>query len=184
MTRFDVYELPDEHFALKETVRRMCEKKIAPHAAAVDRDARFPYEAHEALVAGEFHASHVTAEYGGVGADALATALIIEEVARADVSASLIPAVNKLGSLPVQLAGSEEMKKTYLGKLAAGQGDFSYCLTEPDAGSDAANQQTTAVRGDGGWILNGTKRWITNAGHSEFYTVLARTDQSARSKGI
>jgi len=100
------------------------------------------------------------------------------------MSASLIPAVNKLGSLPVQIAGSEELKTKYLGALARGEGGFSYCLSEPEAGSDAANQKTTAVRDGDGWVLNGTKRWITNAGVSEYYTVLAMTDPAKRSRGI
>ena len=116
--------------------------------------------------------------------DALATVLVIEEVARACVSSSLIPAVNKLGSLPVQLAGSEELKKHYLGALARGEGGFSYCLSEPEAGSDAASMKTKAVREGDGWVLNGTKRWITNAGESEFYTVLAVTDPDKRTRGI
>src|SRR5690606_1858966 len=121
---------------------------------------------------------------GGAGADALATVLIIEEVARVCVSSSLIPAVNKLGSLPVQIAGSEELKEKYLKRLAAGDGGFSYCLSEPEAGSDAAAQKTRAVRDGDDWVLNGTKRWITNAGVSEYYTVLAMTDPEKRSRGI
>jgi len=119
-----------------------------------------------------------------VGADALATVIIIEEIARADVSASLIPAVNKLGALPVQIGGSDALKQKYLSKLAAGEGGFSYCLSEPDAGSDAANQKTRAVRDGDSWVLNGVKRWITNAGVSEYYTVLAMTDPDKRSRGI
>ncbi|MGZ5410724.1 MAG: acyl-CoA dehydrogenase family protein, partial [Aeromicrobium sp.] len=97
---------------------------------------------------------------------------------------SLIPAVNKLGSLPVQISGGEEIKQKYLSRLAAGEGGFSYCLSEPDAGSDAANQKTRAVRDGDDWVLNGVKRWITNAGVSEYYTVLAVTDPEKRSKGI
>src|SRR5690606_35067039 len=95
-----------------------------------------------------------------------------------------IPAVNKLGSLPVQLGGSEELKHKYLGALARGEGGFSYCLSEPEAGSDAVNQQTRAVKDGDHWVINGTKRWISNAGVSEYYTVLAQTDPTKRSKGI
>ncbi|MFD1247709.1 acyl-CoA dehydrogenase family protein [Nocardioides ginsengisoli] len=178
-----MYALSEEHQAIREAVRAVCDAKVAPYAAEVDEQARYPREAAEALLAADFHAPHVPEEYGGAGADALATVLVIEEIARADVSASLIPAVNKLGSLPVMIGGSEDLKKKYLGRLAAGEG-FSYCLSEPDAGSDAANQKTRAVRDGDGWILNGTKRWISNAGESEFYTVLATTDPDARSKGI
>ncbi len=162
----------------------MCDAKVAPYAALVDEEARYPHEAAAALLASDFHAPHVPEEYGGAGADALATVLVIEEVARACVSSSLIPAVNKLGSLPVQLAGSEELKKHYLGALARGEGGFSYCLSEPEAGSDAASMRTKAVREGDEWVLNGTKRWITNAGESEFYTVLAVTDPDKRTRGI
>jgi len=178
-----MYALSEEHQAIREAVRALCDAKVAPFAAEVDEEARYPREAAEALQAADFHAPHVPEEYGGAGADALATVLVIEEIARADVSASLIPAVNKLGSLPLMIGGSEELKKKYLGRLAAGEG-FSYCLSEPDAGSDAANQKTRAVRDGDGWVLNGTKRWISNAGESEFYTVLATTDPDAGSKGI
>ena len=181
---YPLYALSEEHQAIREAVRALCDAKVAPYAAAVDEEARFPQEAADALLAADFHAPHVPEEYGGAGADALATVLVIEEVARADVSASLIPAVNKLGSLPVQIGGSEELKRKYLAKLAAGEGGFSYCLSEPDAGSDAANQKTRAVRDADGWRLNGVKRWITNAGVSEYYTVLAMTDPERRSKGI
>ncbi len=126
---------------------------------------------------------HVPEEYGGAGADALATVIVIEEVARVCASSSLIPAVNKLGSLPVILSGSEELKKKYMTPLAKGDGMFSYCLSEPDAGSDAAGMKTKAVRDGDSWVLNGVKRWITNAGESEYYTVMAVTDPAKRSKG-
>jgi alkylation response protein AidB-like acyl-CoA dehydrogenase len=183
-----LFALSEEHQAIREAVRSLCEAKVAPYAAEVDEQARYPEEAAAALLAADFHAPHVPEEYGGAGADALATVLVIEEVARVDVSASLIPAVNKLGSLPVQLAGSEELKKHYLGALARGEGGFSYCLSEPDAGSDAVSMRTRAVRDGDHWVLNGVKRWITNAGpgkwESDYYTVMAVTDAEKRSRGI
>ncbi|AIV36081.1 acyl-CoA dehydrogenase [Streptomyces sp. R1] len=181
---FDLYRPSEEHDMLRDAVRSLAEAKIAPHAAAVDEEARFPREALDALVANDLHAVHVPEEYGGAGADALATVIVIEEVARVCASSSLIPAVNKLGSLPVILSGSEELKKKYMGPLAKGEGMFSYCLSEPDAGSDAAGMKTKAVRDGDFWVLNGVKRWITNAGESEFYTVMAVTDPTKRSKGI
>ncbi|GAA3808329.1 acyl-CoA dehydrogenase family protein [Nocardioides panacisoli] len=184
MSDFPLYAPSEEHQAIREAVRAICDDKVAPYAADVDENARYPQEAHDALQAADFHAPHVPEEYGGAGADALATCIVIEEVARACVSSSLIPAVNKLGSLPVQIGGGEEIKKKYLTKLAAGEGGFSYCLSEPDAGSDAANQKTRAVRDGDSWVLNGVKRWITNAGVSEYYTVLAMTDPEKRSRGI
>src|SRR5215217_2421630 len=179
-----LFAMTEEHRAIREAVRSLAEEKVAPHAADVDEQARYPEEAAAALLAADFHAPHVPEEYGGAGADALATVLVIEEIARVDMSASLIPAVNKLGSLPVLLAGSEELKKHYLGALARGEGGFSYCLSEPDAGSDAVAMKTKATRDGDFWVLNGVKRWITNAGVSEFYTVLAVTDPTKRSKGI
>ena len=180
----DFFTLSEEHQAIREAARAVAEAKIAPFAAEVDEDARYPHEADAALRAVDFHAPHVPEQYGGAGADALATVLVIEEIARVCVSSSLIPAVNKLGSLPVQIGGSEELKSKYLGKLAAGEGGFSYCLSEPDAGSDAANQKTRAVRDGDEWVLNGVKRWITNAGESEYYTVFTMTDPEKRSKGV
>ena len=181
---YSMYALSEEHQAIREAVRALCDAKVAPYAADVDELARYPEEAAVALQAADFHAPHVPEQYGGAGADALATVIVIEEVARACASSSLIPAVNKLGSLPVQISGSEELKEKYLGKLARGEGGFSYCLSEPDAGSDAAGMKTKAVRDGDEWVLNGVKRWITNAGVSEYYTVLAVTDPDKRAKGI
>lgn len=178
-----MYALSEEHQAIREAVRAVADAKIAPFAAAVDEEARYPHEAAEALLASDFHAPHVPEAYGGAGADALATVLVIEEVARACVSSSLIPAVNKLGSLPVQIAGSEELKQKYLGALARGEGGFSYCLSEPDAGSDAGGMKTRAVRDGDEWVIDGVKRWITNAGESEFYTVMAVTDPEKKTRG-
>ncbi|MFE4480837.1 acyl-CoA dehydrogenase family protein, partial [Kitasatospora sp. NPDC056789] len=181
---FDLFRISEEHGMLREAVRSLAEAKIAPFAAEVDEQGRFPQEALDALRGNDLHAVHVPEEYGGAGADALATVIVIEEVARVCASSSLIPAVNKLGSLPVQLSGSEELKAKYLGALARGEGMFSYCLSEPEAGSDAAGMKTRAVRDGDFWVLNGVKRWITNAGVSEFYTVMAVTDPEKRSKGI
>ncbi|MFC0508100.1 acyl-CoA dehydrogenase family protein [Micromonospora costi] len=181
---FDVYRLPEEHEAIREAVREVCAAKVAPNAAEADETGEFPKASYDALRAADFHAPHIPVEYGGAGADALATAIVIEEVARACAASSLIPAVNKLGTMPLLLAGSEELKRRYLTPVAAGDAMFSYCLSEPEAGSDAASMTTRAVRDGDHWVLNGVKRWITNAGVSEFYTVFASTDPSARSRGI
>ncbi|WNI15796.1 acyl-CoA dehydrogenase family protein [Actinacidiphila sp. ITFR-21] len=181
---FDFFRTSEEHDMLRAAVRSLAEAKIAPFAAEVDEQARFPQEARDALETNDLHAVHVPEAYDGSGADALSTVIVIEEIARVCASSSLIPAVNKLGSLPVQLAGSEELKAKYLGALARREGMFSYCLSEPDAGSDAAGMKTRAVRDGDSYVLNGVKRWITNAGVSEFYTVLAVTDPDQRSRGI
>ena len=181
---FDLFRIPDEHRMLRETVRALAEAKIAPYAAEVDEQARFPQEAREALTAADLHAVHVPEQYGGAGADALATVIVIEEVARVCASSSLVPAVNKLGSLPLILAGSAELKARYLPPLATGEAMFSYCLSEPDAGSDAGGMTTRAVRDGDFWVLNGVKRWITNAGVSDYYTVMAVTDPDQSTRGI
>ncbi|RAJ62586.1 alkylation response protein AidB-like acyl-CoA dehydrogenase [Streptomyces sp. Amel2xB2] len=181
---FGLYRPSEEHDMLRDSVRALSEAKIAPFAAEVDEEGRFPQEARDALEANDLHAVHVPEAYGGAGADALATVIVIEEVARVCASSSLIPAVNKLGSLPVVLSGSEELKKRYLTPLADGRAMFSYCLSEPDAGSDAGGMKTKAVRDGDHYVLNGVKRWITNAGVSDYYTVMAVTDPEKRTKGI
>lgn len=177
---FDLFKTSEDHEALRAAVRAVAEDKIAPFATAVDEEARYPQEAHDALVASDFFAPHVPEEYGGVGADALATCIVIEEVARVCASSSLIPAVNKLGSLPLLLAGNEDLKKRYLTPLAAGETTFSYGLSEREAGSDTASMKTRAVADGDEWVLNGQKSWITNAGVSEYYTVLAVTDPEGK----
>ena len=180
---FPSYAPSDEHELLRETVRALADAKIAPHAAEVDESATFPQHALDALIQSDLHAVHIPEAYGGAGGDALATVIVIEEVARACASSSLIPAVNKLGTVPILLSGSEELKKRYLTPVAAGEAMFSYALSEPEAGSDAAAMKTRAVRDGDSWVLNGTKMWITNAGVSEFYTEMAGTPVTSRSSG-
>ena len=179
----NLFDLPSEYKELRASVRALSEKEIAPHAQAVDEDHRFPQEAKVALIKSGLYAAHVQTEFGGDGADALATVLIIEEVARACGSSSLIPAVNKLGSMPLILGGSEEQKKRWLPRLVKGEG-FSYCLSESEAGSDASAMRTKVERSGDGWVLNGSKKWITNAGESEFYSVVAQSDPFVGTKGI
>ena len=181
---FPAFALSEEHDALRESVRALAEDKIAPYAAKVDEAAQFPQEAHDALVKADLHAVHIPEEYEGAGADAIATVIVIEEVARACASSSLIPAVNKLGTVPLLLAGSEEVKRKFLPPVARGAAMFSYALSEPEAGSDAAAMRTRAVKDGDSYVLNGTKRWITNAGVSQFYTVMAVTDPTAGAAGI
>jgi butyryl-CoA dehydrogenase/acyl-CoA dehydrogenase len=177
---FDLFRTNDDHEALREAVRAVAEDKIAPFAAAVDEQSRYPQEAHDALVASDFFAPHIPEEYDGVGADALATCIVIEEVARVCASSSLIPAVNKLGTLPLILGGNDDVKARYLPPVAKGETTFSYGLSEREAGSDVASMRTRARRDGDDWILNGTKAWITNSGVSEYYTVYAVTDPEGR----
>lgn len=176
--------MPAEHEEIRAAVREVCEDKVALNAGDADENGEFPQASYEALKASDFHAPHIPTEYGGAGADALATVIVIEEVARVCAASSLIPAVNKLGTLPLLLGGSEELKRKFLPPVARGEALFSYCLSEPEAGSDVASMTTRAVRDGDHWVLDGVKRWITNAGVSRFYTVFAVTTPGARSRGI
>ncbi|MDR7299927.1 acyl-CoA dehydrogenase [Haloactinomyces albus] len=181
---FETYQLADEHNALREAVRAMAEKEIAPYAAECDEQERFPREAFEALVKSGFAAVHVPDSYGGQGADSVATCIVIEEVARVCGSSSLIPAVNKLGTMPILLSASEELKQQVMPSIASGAAMASYALSEREAGSDAASMKTRARQDGDNWVLNGTKCWITNGGESSWYTVMAVTDPDQGANGI
>ncbi|HLR93989.1 MAG TPA: acyl-CoA dehydrogenase family protein [Jiangellaceae bacterium] len=184
-SEFDVYRLTEEHDAVRAAVRELCTEQVAPHAAEVDETSTFPKLAYDALRAGDFHAPHIPEAYGGAGADALATCLVIEEVARACASSSLIPGVNKLGTMPLLLAGTEELKSRYLPEVASGEAMFSYALSEREAGSDTASMRTRAVADGDSFVLSGQKSWITNAGVSSYYTVMAVTDPDVgRGRGV
>ncbi len=181
---YDLFRLSDEHEALRAAVRDLAEDKIAPRAAEIDETGEFPKDVYEALVAAGCHAIHIPEEYGGEGGDQLASCIVAEEVARVCGSSSLIPAVNKLGTTPLLVAASEDLKHRYLSEVASGEAMFSYALSEREAGSDAAAMKTRAVRDGDGWVLNGQKSWITNAGISKYYTVMASTDPEKGAKGI
>ena len=177
---FDLFKTTDDHEELRAAIREIASEQIAPYAAEVDKTSSFPQHAYDALRRADFHAPHIPEEYGGMGADALATCIVIEEVARACASSSLIPAVNKLGSMPIILAANEDIKSKYLPPVARGEAMISYGLSEREAGSDTAGMKCRARRDGDDWVLNGQKSWITNAGESEFYTVLAVTDPDGR----
>ena len=181
---FDVFQLPEEHEELRTAIRALAEKEIAPYAADVDEESRFPEEALTALNASGFNAVHIPEEYGGQGADSVAACIVIEEVARVDASASLIPAVNKLGTMGLILRGSDELKKQVLPSLAADGLMASYALSERGSGSDAAAMRTRARADGDSWVLNGSKAWITNGGKSTWYTVMAVTDPDKGANGI
>jgi len=177
---FDIFKLSDEHIMLRSVLKDLVAEKIAPKAKEVDEEARFPQEALDALRELDLHAPHIPTEYEGAGADALATCIVIEEVARGCVSSSLIPAVNKLGSMPIIIGASEEVKQKYLPPIARGEAMISYGLSEREAGSDTASMTCQAQADGDEWVLNGHKAWITNAGVSKFYTVLAVNDPEGR----
>ncbi|AUN41632.1 acyl-CoA dehydrogenase [Tsukamurella tyrosinosolvens] len=181
---FDLFQLPEEHEELRAAIRALAERDIAPHAKDVDEKERFPQEALDALVASGFNAIHVPEEYEGQGADSVATCIVIEEVARVCGSSSLIPAVNKLGTMGLILNGSEELKQHVLPSLANGEAMASYALSEREAGSDAASMRTRARKDGDEWVLNGSKCWITNGGKSTWYTVMAVTDPEKGANGI
>ncbi len=181
---FDVYRLPEEHELLRKTVRELSDARIAPRAAEIDATSEFPWDVYETLRQADLHAIHIPEEYGGAGADSIATVIVIEEIARACASCALIPAVNKLGTMPLLLSASAELKAQVLPAVARGEAMFSYALSEREAGSDAAAMKARAVRDGGSWVLNGAKSWITNAGVSTYYTVMAKTDPGAGARGI
>jgi alkylation response protein AidB-like acyl-CoA dehydrogenase len=178
------FSTTEEQEFLRESVRSLVTDKIAPRAAEIDETAEFPWDVYRALVASDFHAIHIPEAYDGAGGDAVSACIVIEEIARACASSSLIPAVNKLGTVGILLSASEELKQRYLPEVARGDAMFSYALSEPEAGSDAASMRSRAVPDGDGWVLNGGKRWITGAGVSTYYTVMAVTDPEARSHGI
>jgi alkylation response protein AidB-like acyl-CoA dehydrogenase len=181
---FDAFKLPDEHNELRSVLRDLCEKEIAPYAADVDEKARYTDEALAALTASGFAAIHIPEEYGGQGGDSVAACIVIEEVARVCASSSLIPICNKLGTMGLLMRGSEELKKQVLPTIAAGEAVASYALSEREAGSDAASMRTRARQEGDEWVLNGAKCWISNGGHSTWYTVMAVTEPDKGANGI
>jgi alkylation response protein AidB-like acyl-CoA dehydrogenase len=181
---YSLYSLTEEHQLLRQAVRELAEDKIAPRAAEIDEQAEYPWDVHEELKRAELLALHVPEKYGGAGADRIAHSIVVEEIARVCASSSLIVAVNKLGTMGLILSGSEDLKSRYLPQVAAGDAVFSYALSEREAGSDAAAMKTRAVRDGDSYVLNGTKCWITGAGVSTHYTVMAVTDPAKGGKGI
>jgi alkylation response protein AidB-like acyl-CoA dehydrogenase len=179
-----LFALSDTHRQFRDTLRQFAEARIAPHAAAVDRDAAFPEEGFRACVELELPGLGVPEAYGGAGADMVTQAIMAEELARVCASTSLSMLISKLGMLPVMNWASEELKQRYLPRVAAGEWQASYCLSEADAGSDVASMRTRAVRDGDEWVITGTKYWITNAGVSDVYIVFAVTDPDSRHRGI
>lgn len=175
--------LTDEQREFRHVVRQFCEAKIAPRAAEVDRRGEYSWENFEALKSIELTSLSYPVEYGGAGASLVDQAIAAEEIARVCMSTSLSFLISKLGMLPVLNFGSEELKQKYVTRVAAGESQCSYGLSEPDAGSDVASMTTKAVRDGDDWLITGTKCWITNAGISDLYTVFARTSDD-RHRGL
>ncbi len=179
-----LFTLSDTHQQFRDTLRQFSESRIAPHAAAVDRDSAYPRASFDACVELELPSLGIPTEYGGAGADLVTQAIMAEELARVCASTSLTMLISKLGMLPVMNWASEDLKRKYLPRVASGESQASYCLSEADAGSDVASMRTRAVRDGDDFVITGTKYWITNAGVSDVYTVFAVTDPEAGRRGI
>ncbi len=178
------FDLTDIQREFQATLRAFCEEKVAPHAAEVDRNAEFPWKSFEACREMELPALGIPEAYGGAGADMVTQAIAAEELARVCASTSLTILISKLGMTPVLNWGSEELKQAYVPRVATGEIQASYCLSEADAGSDVAAMRARAVRDGDDYILTGSKYWITNAGISDVYVVFAKTDPDAGGRGI
>jgi alkylation response protein AidB-like acyl-CoA dehydrogenase len=175
--------LTEEQREFRAVVRKFAEAELAPLAAEADATSTYSWAGFEALRRMELTALSYPEAYGGSGASLVDQAIVAEELARVDASASLMFLISKLGMLPVINFGSEELKSTYLPRIAAGTSQASYGLSEADAGSDVASMTTRAERDGDHWVISGSKVWITNAGISDLYTVFARTSND-RHTGI
>jgi len=172
------FELTPEQQLLKDTVREFALTRVAPAAAGLDREARFPYELVAEMAELGLMGIPIPEEYGGAGADTVSYAIAIEELTRIDSSVAItVAAHTSLGTMPIYLYGTEEQKQEWLPRLASGEGLAAFGLTEPNAGSDAGATSTRAELRDGQWIVNGAKMFITNAGTdiSACVTITART---------
>jgi alkylation response protein AidB-like acyl-CoA dehydrogenase len=178
------FDLTDEQRNFRDVMRSFVDERIAPNAARYDREQVYPKDSFDACVEMELPSLGVPEKFGGAGADMVTQAIMVEEIARGCASTSVTILISKLGILPVMNFGSEELKQKYLPGVAAGEIQASYCLSEVDAGSDVASMRCRAERDGDDYILNGSKYWITNAGISDTYTVFAKTDPTAGSRGI
>ena len=182
--RWPSYGLDEEHLALRAVARQVAEEQLAPYAAEVDEQAAFPEKGVSAVFAAGLHAVTLPEEYGGQGGDHLAGAVVAEELARVCATTQQVSGANELTAVPLLLAASAEQKARYLPRLASGEWLGAFALSEPEAGSDVAAIATRATRTDDGWVLRGTKRWITNAGRADVYVLFASTDPAARGRGL
>jgi len=178
------YELPEELEEFRRLVRQIVEEQVAPHAARLDETDEWSEDLYQVLVQNGLTGVGYAEAYGGSGGGALALGVLVEELSRVAAGLALVPAVSKLGAVPLLLAGTEEQRRQVIGGVCRGEILLSYALTEPGAGSDAAALTTRYVRDSGGFVLNGTKRFITGAGVSHAYVVFATSDPKLRAKGI
>ncbi|TAL12023.1 MAG: acyl-CoA dehydrogenase [Chloroflexota bacterium] len=178
-TRNPADRLTEEQILLRDTVRQLAVERIAPRAAEIDRTSEFPEDIRQLLAQQDVLGLPFPVEFGGVGGDLLTVCLAIEEIAKACATSSLILIVQVLGSLPLTLAGTPEQQARFFPALASGRTLAAFGLTEPEAGSDVAAARTRAVRDGDGYVLNGTKRFITNGSVAGLITVFAVTDPEA-----
>jgi alkylation response protein AidB-like acyl-CoA dehydrogenase len=178
------FDLTSEQRSFRDVLHGFVDSRVAPNAARYDKEQVFPQDSYDACVEMELPSLGVPEAYGGAGADMVTQAIMAEEVARGCASTSVTLLISKLGMLPVINFASEEIKHAYLPRIATGEIQASYCLSEADAGSDVAAMRCRAVRDGDDYIITGSKYWITNAGVSDTYTVFAKTDPDAGGRGI
>ena len=178
------FNLTETQRAFRDMMRAFSDEKIAPNAEAADREAAYPWASFNACKEADLCGLGIPEAYGGQGADMVTQAIMTEEISRHCASTAVTMLISKLGMLPVMNFGSEELKQQYLPRIASGEIQASYCLSEADAGSDVASMRCRATRDGDSYVLNGSKYWITNAGISDTYTVFASTDPEKGSRGI
>jgi alkylation response protein AidB-like acyl-CoA dehydrogenase len=180
-----LFELPEELEEFRKLVREIVEERVGlERAAEIDEADEFPWDVHKIFVENELMSVGYPEEFGGSGGGSLTVAVMVEEISRISAGTALIPLVSRLGAIPVMLAGSEEQKRELFGGISRGEHQMSYCLTEPGSGSDSVAMKTKVERSDGGFVLSGTKRFITNAGVSDVYSVFATRDPELKAKAI
>jgi alkylation response protein AidB-like acyl-CoA dehydrogenase len=179
-TLTDAYDLPQEHKDFRDTIRQIVRERVAPRAAEIDATGEYPWDIRKLFGAQDLMGLPFAEEHGGTGTGTLMLNVAIEEVARACASSALILMVQELGTLPIQLFGTDAQKDKWLPKCASGEWSPAFCLSEPEAGSDPAAMRTHAVADGDEWVINGTKNWITNATIADFYVVFAITDREAK----
>jgi alkylation response protein AidB-like acyl-CoA dehydrogenase len=168
-----------DHDELRAMVRELAEERIAPRAAEIDEKQEFPWDLKELLAQQDLLGTCFEERHGGTALDTIAQSIVVEEIARADATTSLIPIVQKLGALPILLSGSDEQKDRYFPRLASGEWLVAFALTEAAAGSDVASNRMRATRAGNHYVLNGSKRFITHGSVANLLTVFALTDADA-----
>ena len=170
------YSIPQEFEDFRETIRKMVVERVAPRAAEIDERAEYPRDIRELFASHDLMGLPFEAEHGGTGTGTLMLNIAIEEVAKACASSALILMIQELGTLPIKLFGTDELKQRVLPRCASGEWSPAFALSEPDAGSDPGGMRTRAVRDGEEWVIDGTKNWITNLGVADFYICFAVTD--------